>query len=89
VPFIKTSREHRLLQTHEFRELYDTYYPAVCRQLSYLLQNRAAAEDVAQETFLKLYNTYEWVRLYLRRRISEQVLRNSSSGIGTYLNYSF
>lgn len=44
-------------QTHNFKELYDTYYPAVCRQLSYLLRDRDIAEDVAQESFLKLYVT--------------------------------
>ncbi|MHB8172357.1 MAG: RNA polymerase sigma factor SigX [Thermincolia bacterium] len=46
-----------MLQTHDFKELYDTYYPAVCRQLSHLLREGAAAEDVAQEAFLKLYDT--------------------------------
>ena len=40
-----------------FKTLFDNHYPTVCRQLTYLLGNRAAAEDVAQETFLKLYRT--------------------------------
>jgi RNA polymerase sigma factor (sigma-70 family) len=38
-----------------FRELFDRHYPAVCRQLTCLLGSRAAAEDVAQEAFIKLY----------------------------------
>lgn len=40
-----------------FRELFDLHYPAICRHLTCLLGNRAAAEDVAQETFTKLYQT--------------------------------
>ncbi|HBC94592.1 MAG TPA: RNA polymerase subunit sigma [Pelotomaculum sp.] len=38
-----------------FRELFDRHYPAICRHLTCLLGNRAAAEDVAQETFIRLY----------------------------------
>jgi len=40
-----------------FRELFDRHYPAVCRHLTCLLGSRAAAEDVAQETFIRLYQT--------------------------------
>ena len=40
-----------------FRELFDRYYPVICRQLTCLLGSRAAAEDVAQETFIKLYQS--------------------------------
>jgi DNA-directed RNA polymerase specialized sigma24 family protein len=40
-----------------FRELFDSYYPVICRQLTCLLGSRAAAEDVAQETFIKLYQS--------------------------------
>ncbi len=40
-----------------FRELFDRYYPAVCRHLTCLLGSRTAAEDVAQETFVKLYQS--------------------------------
>lgn len=40
-----------------FRELFDHHYPAVCRHLTCILGNRAAAEDVAQETFIRLYQT--------------------------------
>lgn len=40
-----------------FRELFDRHYPSLCRQLTFILGNRAAAEDVAQEAFLKLYRT--------------------------------
>jgi len=40
-----------------FKVLFDRYYPAVCRRLIGLLGSRAAAEDVAQETFIKLYLT--------------------------------
>lgn len=40
-----------------FKELFDTYYTAVYRQLYFLLGEQTAAEDLAQETFLKLYST--------------------------------
>jgi RNA polymerase sigma factor (sigma-70 family) len=38
-----------------YEETYHSFYAQVVRQLTYLLGDRAAAEDVAQETFLKLY----------------------------------
>jgi RNA polymerase sigma factor (sigma-70 family) len=38
-----------------YEETYSSFYAQVVRQLTYLLGDRAAAEDVAQETFLKLY----------------------------------
>lgn len=40
-----------------FRELFHSHYPSVCRQLTCLLGCRATAEDVAQEAFIKLYQT--------------------------------
>lgn len=45
-----------------FQELFRTYYPAVVRQLYYLLGEKSAAEDLAQETFLRLYTSppREW-----------------------------
>lgn len=42
---------------NSFKELFDRHYPAICRHLTCLLGNRAAAEDVAQEAFAKLYQT--------------------------------
>lgn len=41
----------------EFQQLFDRHYPEIFRQLVYLLGNRCVAEDLAQETFLKLYAT--------------------------------
>ena len=49
-----TTTEHR---NNGFRELFDRHYPAMCRQLTCLLGSRAAAEDVAQEAFIRLYQT--------------------------------
>jgi len=51
-----TTTEHTINQTN-FREYFERHYPAVCRQLIRLLGSRAAAEDVAQETFIKLYQS--------------------------------
>src|SRR5512147_284516 len=38
-----------------FKELFEGYYAAIVRQLTYLTGERAVAEELAQETFLKLY----------------------------------
>lgn len=51
-----TTKEHKPV-TNSFREIFDCHYPAVCRQLTCLLGSRTAAEDVAQETFIRLYRT--------------------------------
>lgn len=40
-----------------YQELYKQYYPLICRQLTYMLADRAVAEDVAQEVFLKLHSS--------------------------------
>lgn len=40
-----------------YQQLFHRYYPLICRQLTYLLGNRAAAEDVTQEAFIKLYQS--------------------------------
>lgn len=40
-----------------YQELYNRYFPCICRQLTYMLADRAVAEDVAQEVFLKLYSS--------------------------------
>lgn len=49
--------DNNRLKPAVFKVLFDRHYPAVCRGLIGLLGNRAAAEDVAQETFIKLYLT--------------------------------
>lgn len=40
-----------------YQEVFKRYYPFVCRQLTYLLGNQAEAEDITQETFIKLYHS--------------------------------
>lgn len=40
-----------------YQELYQKYYLPICRQLTYLLADRAVAEELTQEVFLKLYHT--------------------------------
>lgn len=40
-----------------FREIFAAYYPNVCRHLTYLTGSQSTAEDIAQETFLKLYQS--------------------------------
>lgn len=41
---------------HQFRQIYDTHYHQILRQVNCLLGDRALAEDVAQEVFLKFYS---------------------------------
>lgn len=36
---------------------FNRYYPAVCRQITYILGDSSLAEDVAQEAFLKLFQS--------------------------------
>lgn len=40
-----------------FRALFEAHYPSLCRRLSVLTGDAALAEDIAQETFLRLYLT--------------------------------
>ena len=42
------------LNTEEFKELFDSQYPRLYRLLSGILGDCSAAEDIAQDTFLKL-----------------------------------
>jgi RNA polymerase sigma factor (sigma-70 family) len=48
-------REGWEIKPAEFEVLFKNYYPLVYRRLYYLLGERAAAEDLTQEVFLKLY----------------------------------
>jgi len=50
-------RPETVRRTQEFEELYRRYYSQVVRHLTYLVGERAAAEELAQEAFLKLYAT--------------------------------
>ncbi|MGI9859809.1 RNA polymerase sigma factor SigX [Moorella naiadis] len=43
------------MKSAEFEALFQSYYPLVYRRLYYLLGERAAAEDLTQEAFLRLY----------------------------------
>jgi RNA polymerase sigma factor (sigma-70 family) len=40
-----------------FKELFYRHYPAIYRQLTCLLGSRTDAEDIAQEAFIRLFNT--------------------------------
>ncbi len=55
VPALSTNGE---LQTNvtDFQQLFRSHYPVLCRLLTGIL-GRSAAEDVAQEAFIKLYTT--------------------------------
>lgn len=48
------TQKHNL---RDFRGIFDGHYPAICRLVTGVLGNHAAAEDVVQEAFLKLYQS--------------------------------
>jgi RNA polymerase sigma factor (sigma-70 family) len=54
---LQSTADKPKLNHNGFRELFERHYPAICRHLTCLLGSRAAAEDVAQETFIRLYQT--------------------------------
>ncbi|MBI4734174.1 MAG: sigma-70 family RNA polymerase sigma factor, partial [Rubrobacteridae bacterium] len=39
----------------DFKELFKANYPMVLRHATFIVSDKAAAEDIAQETFIKLY----------------------------------
>ncbi len=41
----------------DFKNIFEGYYPKICRLLTCVLGNQDTAEEVAQETFAKLYQT--------------------------------
>ncbi len=42
---------------HDFQSLFVQHYPGVLRHVYFLTQDRSAAEDLTQESFLKLYRS--------------------------------
>lgn len=50
-------KESRLVSVHEFQSLFEQFYPSVLKHVYFLTQDKAAAEDIAQETFIKLYHS--------------------------------
>jgi DNA-directed RNA polymerase specialized sigma24 family protein len=40
---------------HEFKQLYFEYYPLVFKVALYILKDNTQAEDVAQDSFLKIW----------------------------------
>ncbi|MFF2483304.1 sigma-70 family RNA polymerase sigma factor [Paenibacillus sp. NPDC058071] len=59
-----------------FRNLFEQHYPSVRRKLIALVRDEAAAEDIAQEVFLKLYRNppdqLEAVGAWLHRVLTRQ-----------------
>ncbi|MED4726949.1 RNA polymerase sigma factor YlaC [compost metagenome] len=50
-------KNHALAHADNFQELFKTYYPYVVRQIIRIVREKSVAEDIAQEVFLKLYNS--------------------------------
>ncbi len=38
-----------------FQEIFNRYYPSICRQIAYIMGSTDLVEDIAQEAFVKLY----------------------------------
>lgn len=49
------TNKERKQAANSFREIFERCYPAVYRRLACFLGNNAAAEDIAQETFIRLF----------------------------------
>jgi RNA polymerase sigma factor (sigma-70 family) len=56
VPVLSVEKK-RSLNRKDFKNVFEQHYTGVYRLLACFLSNRAAAEDIAQETFLKFYLT--------------------------------
>lgn len=56
MPVLSVEKEH-FLNAKDYKNLFEMHYTGVFRLLTYFLSNRSTAEDIAQETFLKLYLT--------------------------------
>lgn len=54
---ILSSHKQHALETKQFKQLFDSHYPCLCRLLTGILGNSSAAEDLAQEAFIRLYRT--------------------------------
>jgi len=52
IPFFKKKKKEK-----EFSLAYSKYYPVVYKQLYYMTGNNELSEDIAQETFIKLYSS--------------------------------
>jgi len=57
VATIPVDKKDAALSPGDFQELFARYYPGICRQLTTVLGDAAMAEDLAQETFLKLFRS--------------------------------
>jgi len=45
------------ISVHDFQSLFEQFFPSVFRHVYFITQDRATAEDIAQETFIKLYHS--------------------------------
>lgn len=56
VPVLSVEKK-RFLNAKDYKNIFEKHYTGVYRLLTSFLSNRATAEDLAQETFLKFYLT--------------------------------
>ena len=46
-----------IISAHDFQSLFEQFYPFVVKHVYFLTQDKVMAEDIAQETFIKLYHS--------------------------------
>lgn len=51
------TKETAVISAHDFQALFERFYPSVHKQVYFLTHDKVAAEDIAQETFIKLYHS--------------------------------
>ena len=54
---VLSDKKERFLNANDYKNIFEKHYTGVFRLLTCFLSNRAIAEDIAQETFLKFYLT--------------------------------
>lgn len=50
-------KETFAISVNDFQSLFEQFYPGIVRQLYFITQDKDAAEDIAQETFIRLYHS--------------------------------
>lgn len=51
------TKDSPAISVHDFQSLFEQHYQCVVRHIFFLTQDKTTAEDIAQETFIKLYHS--------------------------------
>lgn len=64
VPHVVRGRSRRALDAPDVQAMYEAEYPAIVRTVHLIVHDRAAAEDIAQDTFVQLLRHWTKVSRY-------------------------